>query len=68
MKLVNHFLEATVRSIAGFMCIVAGAIGLFLPIIPGMVLIFIGLILLGWVKIRQTAQVVTARVKKRIGK
>ena len=68
MKLVNHFLENTVRSIAGLICIIAGVLGLFLPIVPGMVLIFIGLILLGWVKIRQTTQVITARVKKHIKK
>ena len=47
---MNKFLrelEIDLKIVLGSIIIIIGIIGLFLPIIPGMVLIFIGLFLIG---------------------
>lgn len=44
---LGMFVESFLLKLLGLICLITGLVGLFLPIIPGMVLVVLGLGLLG---------------------
>ncbi len=47
-------IQAGLWKVLGILCIIVGLAGIFLPIIPGILLIFLGVTLLGFIKLRHT--------------
>ena len=61
---IEHLLENSVRVMLGVILVVLGIIGLFLPFLQGIAMIFLGLTLLGFKHMREKLTMIKEKIKR----